>query len=432
MGELKKNVGLLSVVALGLGTAVGVSIFSVIAPATALAGPGMLLAVVAAAIPMFIIALSYAFMGSALPTAGASYEWPRKFISPFTGFIIAWLRIAGSVGAMLVLALVLVRYVSMIVPLPTKASMLALFVLIFGLNLLGVGIAARVQTILMGGLIVLFFIFAAWGAPSVQQTVFTPLLPEGWAGLLAAIPLLVGLFFGIEAATEVGDEVKDGARAIPIGIAASIISAVGLYLLVATVALGVLGPEALGASEAPLLDAAAVFMGHDIARPLIVTAAVIAIGKSLNAICMVFSRYLFAMGRAGVLPSALSKVHARYNTPHIALAVAFSLCALGLLAPMNLTALFLAVNIPTLLKYGSTCLSAVKVARSHPDLYAQAHFRLGRGATQAWAWIGVVMCGAVILMGLSADWTPYVALLVWGLIGTLYYAVIGRRLQAGR
>ena len=48
--RMHKGVDLWAVVALGLGTAVGVAIFSVIAPATALAGPGMLLAVVVAAV----------------------------------------------------------------------------------------------------------------------------------------------------------------------------------------------------------------------------------------------------------------------------------------------------------------------------------------------------------------------------------------------
>lgn len=76
MTQLKAGLDLSAVVALGLGTAVGVAIFSVVAPAAALAGPGMLLAVVLAALPMFIIAVNYAFLGSALPASGASYEWP--------------------------------------------------------------------------------------------------------------------------------------------------------------------------------------------------------------------------------------------------------------------------------------------------------------------------------------------------------------------
>lgn len=421
-GNLSKGVDLSGVVALGLGTAVGVAIFSVIAPATALAGPGMLISVLIAAVPMFVIAVTYAFMGSALPTSGASYEWPRRFIHPFAGFFIAWLRIAGSVGALLVLSLVLVRYLAMVVPLPTKPTMLAAFVIVFTANYLGVAIAARLQTILMAALVLLFFVFAAWGMPSASAQNFEPLLPAGWPGVLAAVPLLIGLFLGIEAATEVGEEVKNGRSAIPLGIGLSIVSAVFLYLLVAAVAMGVLGPSALGGSETPLLDAAAVFMGP-VAKPLIVTAAVVAIGKSLNALFLIFSRYLFAMGRAGALPVSLGKIHPRFGTPHVALGVALAACTLGLLAPMNITSLFLAVNIPTLLKYAGTSISATRVIKHHRDIYDAARFKLPPRLMSAWAWAGAFAALVIVLLGLQTDWKPYAALSVWALIGIIYYVL---------
>ena len=424
--QLQKGVNLTAVVALGLGTAVGVAIFSVIAPATALAGPGMLLAVLVAAAPMFVIAVTYAFMGSALPTSGASFEWSRRFIHPFVGFLIAWLRIVSNVGAILVLALVAVRYLSMVVPLPTKPTMFAGFVLFFLANYFGVALAARLQVILMGALVVLFFFFAGWGAPHIQPAHFEPLLPQGTAGMLAAVPLLIGLFFGIEAATEIGDEVKDGRKTIPLGIALSIGSAVVLYLMVAVVALGVLGPEALAASETPLLDAAQPFMGP-IAKPLIVTAAVVAIGKSLNSLYLGFSRSLFAMARAGMLPAALARVHQKYGTPHIALWTILGGATLGLLAPMNLTSLFLAVNIPTLLKYAATSLSAVVVVRKHPEIYAAARFKLSPRATIGWAYAGAAAALVIAVLGFQADWMPYAALGVWALIGIAYYMATHRK-----
>lgn len=419
--RLKTGVGLPGVVALGLGTAVGVAIFAVIAPASALAGPGMLVAVALAAIPMFIIAVTYAFMGSALPVSGASYEWPRRFIHPTFGFFIAWLRIAGSVGALIVLALVMVRYLSMLIDVPTRPTMFAAFAIVFIANYLGVTIASRLQTALMGSLIVLFLVFAAWGTPHIEAQHFEPFLPNGWSGVLAALPLLIGLFFGIEAATEVGEEVKDGRASIPLGIAISIVSAVLLYLLVAGVALGVLGSAAIASSDTPLLSAAATFMGP-VAKPLIVGAAVIAIGKSLNALFLIFSRNLFAMARAGALPSPLARIHPRFGTPHIALAVTFVACIGGLFLPMNLTSLFLAVNIPTLLKYASTSISAALVIKHHPAIYEAAKFKLNRRATSAWAWAGAFAALVVVLLGLQADWRPYAALAAWVAIGLAYYA----------
>lgn len=427
--HLKAGLDLPAVVALGLGTAVGVAIFSVVAPAAALAGPGMLLAVIVAALPMFIIAVNYAFLGSALPASGASYEWPRRFIHPAVGFAVAWLRIASSASAMVVLALVLVRYLSMVVELPTKLTMFTMFALVLLANLFGVSIAARVQKFLMGALVLLFLIFAAWGLPSIDVANYSPFLSQGIDGVLACVPLLLSLFFGIEAATEVGEEIKDSRKMIPLGIALSILAAVILYLLVAAVALGVLGGPALASSEAPILDTAKRFMGPW-ATPIIVTAAVVAIGKSLNAIFLIFSRSLYAMGRTGMLPSALGRVHPRWGTPYVACLVVFAFCVAGLLLPMSLTFLFLAVSIPTLLKYVSTSLCVGRVVRVFPEIYQQATFRFSERAMLAWSWAGAISAVAVIGAGISADWRPYAVIGVWAVIGAVYYVARLQRAPA--
>lgn len=430
--ELKKEVGLLPVISLGLGTAIGVSIFSVISPATALAGPAMLLSVVLAALPMFVIAVTYGFMGSALPASGASYEWPRQFLSEKLAFIIVWLRIAGNVGAMFILALVLVRYLSFLVPLPTKATMAVLFAMVFGLNYFGVGVAASVQAVLMAALIVFFAVFVGWGSADVSVEAFAPFLPDGWGGVLAAVPLLVGLFFGIEAATEVGGEVRNGRRNIPLGIAGAICTSVLVYLLVAGVCLGLLGREGLASSETPILDAMARLVGDRYAQPVVALAAVAAIGTSLNALAMGFSRSLYAMGHSGALPKALGRIHPRHGTPHIALGAVFVACLLGLFLPTSLAPLFLAVNIPTLLKFSATCLSAIRLVRTRPDIYERASFRLGKDATQIWAALGIVMAVLVTALGLTTDWRPYLALTVWGLVGVAFYVIRDRVFLRGQ
>ncbi|MGF7156361.1 APC family permease [Novosphingobium gossypii] len=419
-GSLAKGIDLWGVVALGLGTAVGVSIFSAIAPATAIAGPAMLLSVLVAALPMYLIAVSYAFLGSALPMSGASFAWPARFLHPSLGFIIGWARIIANMGAMVVLALVLVRYGSMILPLPVKPTMFAVLVLALLANLFGVHIAATVQKWLLGAMLILFAVFIAWGgSTAVDLSRLQPLFPNGLHGMIAAMPLLMGLFFGIEAATEAGAEVADSRRAIPLGIALSIGSATLLYLAVGFVALGVMGAPALGASEAPILDAAKVFMGP-IATPLIVLAAVLSIGKSLNAMFAMFSRSLYAMGTAGMLPSALGRVHPRWQTPHIALLAVFAIGCAGLLLPMELTFLFLAVNIPNLLKYASICLSAARVVERHDDLYEAAAFKFARPTMRAFAYAGAACALALALVGLEADWRPYALLGGWVLAGAAF------------
>jgi APA family basic amino acid/polyamine antiporter len=131
---LDRGVGLTGVVTFGAGTAIGVSIFSVLQPAAAAAGSGLLAAIGAAAVPMILFGLCYAYLGSMLPISGASYEWPRRFLHPLAGFLVAWLRILGNVGAMVMLSQVLVNYADKAVPLPAKPIMAAALTLVFGFN----------------------------------------------------------------------------------------------------------------------------------------------------------------------------------------------------------------------------------------------------------------------------------------------------------
>ena len=129
--SLKREVGLAGVASLGVGTAIGVSIFSILQPAAALAGPAMLVSMLIAMVPMIVFGIIYAFMGSAVPVTGASFEWPRRFVHPFLGFFISWLRMAGSTAAMIVLTMVLVSYIGNVVDVPLKPVMFGILLLVF-------------------------------------------------------------------------------------------------------------------------------------------------------------------------------------------------------------------------------------------------------------------------------------------------------------
>lgn len=419
---LKKGVGLVDIVSIGLGTAVGVSIFSIIAPTTLLAGPGMLVAMAVAMAPMFVFAVVYAFMGAAVPVSGASYEWARRFIHPFAGYIVSWLRIGSSTAAMVVLTMVLVSYLGMAVDLPLKPSMLAIFTIVFVANILGVSVAAKGQTAMLFVLLATCGVFVAICAPQAEPSNFTPLLSKGWEGVAAAVPLMISLFLGIESATEVGGEIKNPGKNIPLGIAISVVLTAVFYFAVATSALGVLGEEKLGASTAPLLDAA-VAAGGGIGKPLIIASAFVAIGSSINATFMIFTRFVYAMGKSGALPAVFGRVHSRFQTPHIACCLAYGLCCLGLLLPSNLVFLFLAVNIPTLLKYGVASLSTVFMLKREPALANASPFRPPLGLVYVLSCLGVACAVALLALGVSADWRPYAVLGGWAVLGVIVYAV---------
>lgn len=427
---LSRNVGLLDLTMLGAGAAIGVSIFSVLAPAAKVGGSGILLTILIAAAPMVIFALVYAFMGSVTPKSGASYEWPREFIHPFVGFLVAWLRIVGSVGALITLALVTVQYVSAVLPLPERVTMLCVLLLIFLLNVRGIRLAARAQTLAMLLLLGSLGIYVCLGLPAISFQLIGNPAGRGLLPVLAATPLLITLFLGIETASEVGEEVKDAKKTIPKALALAMLLTVAVYVAVALTTLGLLGPMRLAKSSAPILLAAKLVMGGW-ATPIVLTAAVVALLKSLNALFIVFSRYLFAMARAGVFPAAMAKVHPRWGTPHIATLVAFGCTVAGLALPKDLVFLFVAVSIPTVLKYMSTCISALRMIRVHPQVAAKAEFYLGERATRRLAWAGVIAAALIFIVGFGTDWRPYILLGAWAVIGLIYWAVIRHRGRIG-
>lgn len=422
---LRKDVGLVGVVTFGAGTAIGVSIFTVLQPTAQIAGSGLLAAIAVSALPMVLFAIAYAYLGSVAPVSGASYAWPSRFLHPMVGFLIAWLRIIANVGVLTILAQILVSYLGMLVKLPQKLSVMVLLTVVFGLNLVGVSLASRVQSIMMGVLLAVLAIFVATGAPVLDLKMIGSPLSHGPIAVLAAVPLMISLFLGIESAVEIGEEVRDAQRTIPLGIALAIGLTAVVYGLVAFTALGLVGPEKLAASKTPLLDAAKVSLGG-LATPLIIGAATVSIFKSMNAAALVFSRSLFAMGRSGALPSVFGKVHPRFGTPHMAVLLAYGCALTGLLLPSSLIFLLLAVNIPTMLKYLACSLAATRVAARHPDLHAASRLGISREAVMGVGYAGALAALVITVFGIEADTRPYLLIGGWLVVGMIYWAVRGR------
>lgn len=424
---LRQDVSLLGVVTIGAGTAIGVSIFSVLQPTAQVAGSGLLLGILIAALPMALFAISYAYLGSALPISGASYEWPSRFIHPSIGFFIAWMRIIANVGAMTILAQVMVGYMSMVVPLPLKTSMAVLITCVFALNYVGVSFAAWAQSALMILLLVVLSIFVATGLPKVDLGVIGSPLANGHLAIFAVVPLMISLFLGIESAVEIGEEVRNPGRNIPLGIGLAIALTAIVYGLVSFTALGLVGPDKLAASDAPLLVAAKKSLGG-LAGPLIVTAACASIFKSMNAAALTFSRSLFAMGRSGALPRPIGLVHPSYGTPHRAIMLGYVCAMTGLLLPPSLIFLLLAVNIPTMLKYLACSLSAANVARYHPEIHHRSKIKMKPGTVMAVGYSAVACAIAIIAFGIEADFRPYLLVAGWLCIGIVYWVIRSRKL----
>ncbi len=94
---------------------------------------------------------------------------------------------------------------------------------------------------------------------------------------------------------------------------------------------------------------------------------------------------------------------------------------LGLILPTDLVFLFLAVNIPTMVKYLATCVSALRVLKAHPKVYEEAGFKPDRGLLKAVSLAGVICAVLIIAVGVEADWRPYVVMTLWAVVGLVYW-----------
>ena len=278
---LKRGVRLLDLVMLGAGTAIGAAIFTVLGPAAQVGGAGILITVALAALPMVLFALVYAFMASAVPRTAASFEWQRQFTHPVIAFAIVWMRVLSNAVVMILLARVLVDYASKVLPMPTAPVVFGMFTLIFALNLVGVAVAARTQTVLMLLLLVVFTVFVVSAAPGFRPQLFGEALAGGWLPIFAALPLMIQLFLGIETATEVGEEVENSKTVVPLGVAGGLLLTVVVYVLMTFAAMSLVGPGGLAGSDAPLLTAAVTITGA--AQRLSEVSAAVSSGASLPA-----------------------------------------------------------------------------------------------------------------------------------------------------
>src|SRR5947208_12925391 len=135
--------------------------------------------------------------------------------------------------------------------------------LITAVNFLGVEMNARILISLLFAKIALLAVFAALAAPSVQSKNLLPVTGNGLIGVLAGAAIFLWSWDGFMRIAIMASEVKDPRRTIPFAVVGGIAFAAVVFIVVATTALGVLGPEAMmGGGDTPLLNAGVKTLGR--------------------------------------------------------------------------------------------------------------------------------------------------------------------------
>lgn len=325
--KLHRALGLREAIGIGVGGTIGGGIFVLVGGAAGLAGPAALLAFGLAFLASLLIALPYAELACRYPEAGGGYAFARSVLGRRWGFLMGWVFWGAYLFVSGYVTLGFGGYLNALVGLPAPAGALAIVAACVGVNIAGVRLSGQVQfaviVLAVGGLVG----FAVMGLPHVDTDNFQPFMPAGPAGILSATLLTFLAFGGFDMVAAAGEEIENPQRNLPLAILITLAIVLGIYVLVAFVAIGTMDWKGLGASGAPLRDAASGFLGSA-GGAVVAIIAVLTTAATANAVLVVTSRISFAMARDGLLPAPLARIDAATGAPKVAILVSAALMAL--------------------------------------------------------------------------------------------------------
>lgn len=109
--ELRRRLGLLDAVVIGLGSMIGAGIFAALAPAAYAAGSGLLLGLAVAAVVAYCNAISSARLAARYPASGGTYVYGRMRLGDFWGYLAGWGFVVGKTASCAAMALTVGFYV---------------------------------------------------------------------------------------------------------------------------------------------------------------------------------------------------------------------------------------------------------------------------------------------------------------------------------
>ncbi|WP_446217211.1 APC family permease [Micromonospora sp. IBHARD004] len=320
MDQLRRRLGVPDAVVIGLGSMLGAGVFVVFAPAAAAAGgAGLIIALALAGFIAWCNATSSARLAARYPESGGTYVYGRERLHPFAGFLAGWGFVVGKTASCAAMALTIGAYLW-----PGRARLVAVaaVVAVTAVNVRGIGKTAAATRALVGLVLAVLALVAVTGAPHIAADRLDGLAGTGIRGVLTAAGLLFFAFAGYARIATLGEEVREPERTIPRAVPLALGVVLAIYLVLAVVALGVLGEERLAASAAPLAEVVTAAGLPGLAW-LVRAGATVAVTGVLLSLLAGVGRTTLAMARRRDLPGALAAVHPRYRVPHRAeLAVA--------------------------------------------------------------------------------------------------------------
>ncbi len=443
--RLRRDLGSLDVLVIGIGVIVGAGIFTLVGEGAAVAGPAITVSFVLAGLVCMFAALCYAEMAAMVPAAGSAYTYAYATLGQLVAFIIGWdLVLEFTIGAAAV-AVSFAGYLNSLldqvfgVTLPDaitappgdggSVNVFALgVVLVVGALLIrGIRITAKANIYLVGITITVLLVVIGVGATEIDTANWKPYFPEGWAGIREGAALLFFAYIGFDIVATTAEESKTPQRSMPIGILGSLGVVTLLYLAVAAVITGMKPFDEL-TGDAPVADA---FDGKGLewVAAFIYAGALVAVLKTVMLLILGQSRVAFAMSRDRLLPEGLGRTHPEWGTPYRITAITMLVVA-ALAAFVPLSALVELVNIGTLFAFLVVSVGVLILRFRAGDREGERPFRVPGLVVVA----PLSIAGCLYLMtDLPGDtWLRFVVWMVLGLVVYALYSVRASRVGETR
>lgn len=458
--SLKRTLGPVNLVMLGIGAIIGAGLFVRTAAAIAdRSGPSVTLAFIVAGFGCAFAGLCYAEFASMIPVAGSAYTYSYATMGELVAWIIGWdLVLEYAVGAATV-SIAWSEYFNRVLdwfgmripyqwshsPLETMegtrgiVNIPALFILLLlsALLIKGTKESAIVNgfIVILKVTIVIIVICVGWGFMNpANHTPFIPaattyVTPQGIThhyggllGILGAAGVVFFAYIGFDAVSTAAQEAKNPKRDMPIGILGSLVICTVLYVLFAYVLSGVATVDDFRSAgrEASVAFAITKYMhGYEWLSKSVTVAILAGFSSVILVMLLGQSRVFYSMSNDGLVPKVFSEIHPRFRTPYKSNMLFFVFTGLfAAFLPEDIVGEM--TSIGTLFAFVLVCIGVWILRRRRPDL--QRAFKVP--AVPVVSTAGVIICGAMIY---GLGWTNWLRLLVWLLIGLVIYFSYGRR-----
>lgn len=331
--ELKRKLGLGTVIALGVGTTVGSGIFSSLSEVAGAAGSSLILVLsfLIGGLVQIPANLCYAELASAYPENGGGYIYFREAGSKPLAFLGGWISFwATDPPSISIMALAIANYLGFFIPISGLSLKLVsvLFVLVFMyLHIRTVEGGGTFQNIITVLKILPFILIIGIGLFNLNGELLlssTPLqgASTGFMALIAGISATTWSFDGMSAPVYMSGEIKNPKKNIPKGLIFTTFIVLAIYVGLTFVASGILSVDELASSDAPIaLLASKIPVIGSFAGTFVAVTAVIVIIGSLSSCIMFQPRIEYAMAKDGLFFKSFGKVHPKYETPYFSIMI---------------------------------------------------------------------------------------------------------------